>query len=478
VRQERGGTGMSGWLLRLVKVGAAMAVVSGGALAMTTEAQAISSTWSAQKAPLPAGALSKNQYAALNGVACPAGSCTAVGQYNTKSSQEGLIDTRATTTWTPTTAPIPAGGSGQELQDVACSQPGDCLALSYASPVIYAETSGSWSATTLAAPAGGSNLQLYAVGCWSAGCAAAGTYSDSSFAPQWAIATGSGSSWSVATAALPSLPSGYSLDVGAMSCHSSGTCESVGEYSIRPGPGPEDSTSSPVIVTGSSTAGWTATATRLPAGAEKYKYASTYPADTLSSVSCAPTSTSCVAFGGYTDAAFAQEPLIMDGTAPVEGPLPAGSTLSSSSFGGPPRVSCVSGSSCTIVGSYTTSSDAKQGMVITGAGKTWTLSADPVTLPPNASATNPQVQLTGVSCGSVSLCGLIGQYVDSSSNTHAMVLSGSGSTWAAQEAGAPIPNDGQISLADVSCSTHLCIAVGSYQQSSGGNNEGLIEKLG
>jgi hypothetical protein len=459
------------------KAGVALAAILLPLILASVPASATGTTWSAKKLPLPSGAATKDQYASLAAVSCPSGSCVAIGGYDTKNTLQGLIETRTSNEWSGAEAPAIPGGSSGSLDQVACSSTGNCVALGAGSSELLVESGGAWSPVDVAEPSGGSDLQLDVVTCSSSGCAVAGTYYDSSDDSQWTVVTGSGSTWTAAAVTLPTdLPSGYSLEVKAIGCHSDGACESVGDYNLTPGPGPEDSTSEPIIVTGSVADGWTAVASRLPANAEKYKYADSYPEDQLVGVSCAPSGGSCVAVGKYEDTTSAIQGLIMDGMSPIESPVPDDGTFSYPSSG-LTGVYCGSATSCNIVGTYLNSSDSTDGAVISGSGKTWSVTSAPVSLPPNASPSTPAVVLREISCGSASLCAVIGQYTDSSGNTHSMLLSGSASTWAAQEAEAPIPNDGEIYMGGVSCWSHGCVAVGSYQISSDGNTEALAETL-
>ena len=93
-------------------------------------------TWRISAAPQPKGAPGRF-WGYLWVVACPApGSCVAVGQYDTASSQTSLpqIDTLSHGTWTAAIIGLLPAGAGKKSQyasatDVACTPTGDCVAL-------------------------------------------------------------------------------------------------------------------------------------------------------------------------------------------------------------------------------------------------------------------------------------------------------------------------------------------------------------
>ena len=66
-------------------------------------------TWTARRAPLPAGA-NPNPDALVSGMSCPSVTwCTAVGQYSAAGNQYGLILRLSKGKWRATAAPVPAG---------------------------------------------------------------------------------------------------------------------------------------------------------------------------------------------------------------------------------------------------------------------------------------------------------------------------------------------------------------------------------
>lgn len=144
-------------------------------------------------------------------------------------------------------------------------------------------------------------------------------------------------------------------------------------------------------------------------------------------------------------------------------PLPSNAT---SGQGQLQAVSCPSASECIGVGNYTDTSGKADPLLLTWSGGTWTPAEAP--LPPNA-ASNPEnggAHLGAVSCPSVSVCVAVGSYTDSSKNHNldGLLLTWSGGTWTQAEA--PLPAgavDGATNVPDVSCpSVSTCIAVGNH----------------
>jgi hypothetical protein len=156
----------------------------------------------------------------------------------------------------------------------------------------------------------------------------------------------------------------------------------------------------------------------------------------------------------------------------IKAPLPAGAAVSPDSY--LYGVACPSASSCVAAGDYVDPAGTGQGLLLTGHGSSWTATKAP--LPASAGASPSDVTLFGVVCPSAAACVAAGGYYDSAGNQEALLVTGHGTSWTAIEA--PLPTgagaDPDASLSDVTCaSTHLCVAVGSYIDSSG-NSQGLL----
>jgi hypothetical protein len=223
-----------------------------------------------------------------------------------------------------------------------------------------------------------------------------------------------------------------------------------------------------LLLTGSGSS-WTAAKAPLPAGA------AAVPGITLGSVACASGSASCVAVGSYQDASGNSQGVLLTGfgsswTA-IQAPLPSGA-------GANPRVeldsvTCPAASTCIAVGNYADASFSfnRPGLLLTGSGSSWTATQAP--LPGNANS-SPNVFITSVACSSGSLCTAVGTYNDQSGGSlgsqQGLLLTGSGTSWAATEAPLPPPPPGRYDLqfGSVSCpAASACTAAGSRTDDQG-----------
>jgi len=137
--------------------------------------------WSVASVPLPERAKS----AVLNGVACIAGQCTAVGTYTSAAGRRRTLAERwRHGQWTLQSSPNPANASSQPdsgLLAVSCSSSTLCIALGYyAKPVpggSIQTLAEHWNGKrwTIESPPVAPNGQLNAVSCTSSICVAVGT---------------------------------------------------------------------------------------------------------------------------------------------------------------------------------------------------------------------------------------------------------------------------------------------------------------
>ena len=314
--------------------------------------------------------------------------------------------------------------------------------------------SGSWTATEAPLPADGVSGSLSTVSCISAtSCLAAGNYTDSSGDIQGLLLTGSGTSWTPAEAPLPpNAGADPFVELKAVACNSGSSCVAVGSY--------VDSSIDEfgLLLTGSGTS-WTATEAPVPANARLN------PGVVLNGVAC-PTATACVAIGQYIDSSGNEQGLLLTGSGTswtaVEAPLPANAavTVQVAELN---AVACPTATSCITTGYYTpNSSGSFLGLLLTGSGTSWTAVEAP--LPSDASST-PGVGLPAVACASSTSCVATGEYQDSSGDLQGLLLTGSGTSWAATEA--PLPSSAPVShdayLSAVACaSVSECVAAGNY----------------
>ena len=222
-------------------------------------------TWTAQRAPLPAGAIpgkpsSSNLPTGLFLVKCPAvGTCVATGDYIDQSGgTQGLIDTLSGGTWTAQRAPLPGDAAAANpvavVWALACPAPGACLAGGHYNSrngqsrgLIETQSGGTWTPAAAPLPAGAAadqkwNLDqvtgLTAVACAAPGtCMAAGSYTVPDGGVQGVLDTQSGGTWTAAAARLPSdagVAKQYAFFESA-ACPVAGHCVAVGGYKIQNG---------------------------------------------------------------------------------------------------------------------------------------------------------------------------------------------------------------------------------------------------
>jgi hypothetical protein len=355
-------------------------------------------------------------------------------------------------TWTPSEAPMPADAASDPSASpgpVACASALACV-LTYqyttaANTEQWALVTGSgtsWTATEAPLPAAAPPSSwnwIYAAACASAtACVAVGDYLDASGLQHGWLITGSGTSWTATDVPLPQdAGTGQGADLYSVACAS--TCVAVGDYIDSSG------YFQGLILTGSGTS-WTATEAPLPVNGNP----SSSP--TLGSVAC-PSVTTCVAVGDYTDSSGTPQGLILTGSGTswtaTEAPVRAN---------GP--IACASISVCVATGYY---NGQYNGRLLTGSGTSWTATEAPP--PPGGSGSS----VTSVACAPASECAGIGSY-SSPSGRGGLLVTGSGTSWTGTAA--PLPanagTDPQIIEEGVACpSATACVAVGSYLGSSG-----------
>jgi hypothetical protein len=313
--------------------------------------------------------------------------------------------------------------------------------------------SGSDSWTSAEAPLRGGEVtgQLAAVACSSASsCTAAGFSGDTAM-----LVYSSGKGWKAAVVPAPSTVA-KEMQLTALTCPSARSCLAAGQYHSQ-------SRQQGVLLAGHG-ANWTATRAPLPASA------ASHPHVVFTSVAC-PTATACVAVGEYTAASATAEGLIVVGhdtswTA-YKAPLPGDARAKPSAR--LTAVACSSAGRCAAVGSYYDKAGNEQGLMLTGAGSSWTASR--AQLP--ASAVIPGAALSAVACPAASDCVAAGTF---SANQAGMVLTGWGSSWKAVATPLPAGPAAKpgVTFQDLVCSsTTECVAAGSYKAASGGY-QGLL----
>ena len=430
-----------------------------------------SGTWTAAEAPLPGNAAQTNGF---SHVACPSSSCAAVGSYaDSAGNSHIVVDWGSGSSWTPVDAPLPgdaiiSASGGPGIAAEACAAGSSCvLAGDYANSagsqgLLIAGSGTSWTATKAPVPGNAApnpGVSIYSVACPSAAfCVAVGTYTDSTGEQQGLLLTGTGSSWKATQAPLPSnaaaTPGPY---LSSVACESAASCVAVGNYldSSSRGQG--------LLITWSGTS-WAPIESPAPGGA---------PGGAgLQSVGCS--ASACAAAGLYSDGSNAFG-LLVSGSgstwSAAEAPLPAGAAADPSPYF--KSMTCPAASTCVAVGFYSSGSIGNlQGLLLTGMGSSWTAAQAP--LPAGAAS---GAYLYSVACGSTSACVVTGDYADSSSTAHGLLLTGSGSSWTIVSPPVPAnanPANQTEFFYDSACpSATTCVTVGSYTDSSAAD-QGLL----
>jgi hypothetical protein len=442
----------------------------------STRSDGVDDTWTASEVPVPANARPQDQRVWITGTACPAaGTCVAVGYYNTQGDSLGLIDTISDGTSTLTEAPVPAHGNQGDLLNITCSSVAFCVAIgSYGDDLGLIDTlsDGTWKATKAPLPPGtpaGSGVTLSAVTCPADGsCVVVGgaNFSDPDMETIPFIDTLSDGNWTSTEAPLPAgaMSDFYMDGPTAVSCPAVGSCVAVGTYHV-------DDTDNFGLVDIQSDGSWTAQAAPAPLSTAANQYLD------LNSVAC-PAAGWCVATGNYATAAGPGDGVIetlSEGSwTEIQAPIPDGALPATLS-----DLACPAVGSCEVVGSYFQSSGAVVEDLSDGS---WT----------ETSPYGPSV-LTGVACPAVESCVAVG----TGSLGVPEVSTLADGDWASSVAsipsnggpepslGHPVPDWSGAELWSVSCATvNSCAALGQYvipvpgQPSEDNQDESLIETLG
>jgi hypothetical protein len=392
-------------------------------------ADEVNGTWgNAQEVPGLA-ALNAGGIALMNGVSCgSAGNCAAVGSYLGSDGQEAFVADEVDGTWGDATAVpgistlSPNGGSG--ASSVSCSSAGNCtLGGDYSDAsgdfqaFVADEVSGTWGDAqevpgTASLNTGGT-ATLSSVSCASAGtCAAGGYYTDSSGYQQAFVADETDSVWGEAqevpgTAALNT--DGFA-GVSSLSCPSAGNCAAGGEY--------QDGSGFPQVFVADEVGGVWGQAFEVPGTAALNTVGSAY----VFSVSCASAG-NCSAGGDYDQDTNGPPPNSrafvvseVDGT--WGGAIEVPGTATDAAVG---SVSCPSAGNCIAGGSYADSSGAVQTFVISEENGIW---GEAIQIPGTAALNiGGSAGVGAVSCPPTGSCTVGGSYASSSSASQAFVAS-------------------------------------------------------
>jgi hypothetical protein len=338
---------------------------------------------------------------------------------------------------------------GSTLVALSCSSATDCTAVgtfyskSHLNLVPLAErwNGRHWAIQRPPDPAGALETFMTGVACRSASaCIAVGYYDAKSgqlgLAERW-----DGRKWTIQRTPRPSGSVSNALD--GVSCPSPAECIAVGF----------DEQKSGVFRTLAERWNghdWAIQRSANPGGANDTEF---------SSVSC-PAVAACVAVGDYGVSSTSQTMLAESwngrrwSTQPT--PVPAGAM--DSDLAG---ASCSSGSACTAVGEYLSSTDTSLALAERWNGRRW--STQP--------ASNPQGALGGelvaVACHSATTCTAVGDFTNSTGDVESLAERWNGKHWVIQPTAAPPGGGTSGALVAVRCpSAASCIAVGDYDSSS------------
>jgi cytochrome c551/c552 len=436
----------------------------------------------------PANASSSEPKALFDWGACPtAGYCTGVGSYKEENGNgEALAATRINGSWSRAVEialPAGAASSGQEagfgfgVPSVACTEPGDCVAVGHyfkeggsEAAMAASETDGAWGAASeIKLPenaASDPEALLASVACPAAGeCVARGGYTNEDGEREAMVADETDGSWSPASAVeSPADAEGGSGSYsGLVACSATGACVEIGEY--RDG---STKTREAMVVTevGGS---WTrAQQLALPANA------GSKPESVLRSVVCVP-SGPCVAVGSYTNQSGGREALVAEETGGVWGPAsqivapPNVAANPEIGFGFAPfSIACAASGSCVLTAQYTDYSGDREALVAEETSGVWGPASE-IAVPANA-ASDPDTVLYPA-CPASGECALVGAYTDAEGDREALVADGAGGSRgqvsevlpAGDAAGNPETQIGEVQCPVVGS----CVAFGEYTSHAG-----------
>ena len=340
-------------------------------------------TWSPVGVP---DVSSKQHYATLNAVSCPAqGSCVATGWFTSAAGvPTPAIEMLAGGQWESAKPPLPADADTTApaiLINIACPAAGTCVAVGWyftGSGVrdAYVDTvaNGTWKAASVPLPpdaapdksSSTTSTYLASVACPQAGsCVAAGQYLDNSSQTEPFIATLSGGTWTAVKAALPAdaAATGQSAALGAIACPAPGACIAGGHYLVHGG--------QPRYLAETQSGGaWTASALPLPADAAADQKSSEYNATAIGALACASAG-ACVATAGYMTKAKEVLPVIetlSGGTwTAARAPLPTDAAVGSGPANGAYLylATCPAAGHCVAVGNYPAADGTDESLIET-----------------------------------------------------------------------------------------------------------------
>jgi hypothetical protein len=248
--------------------------------------------------------------------------------------------------------------------------------------------------------------------------------------------------------------------VASITCPAATSCVAVGSDATPAGLGG-------FIATGHGSKWGRAFSPRWPPGTIKP------PVGYLTGVTCTGRRT-CVAVGGYTNAAGNGEPMVVAESRGHWGRA-AAIRLPANAVANPDAhltaVSCPRARDCVAVGTYTIKDNQGEALAVAEAKGRWGRATE-VRLP--SVNVEPSADLYSVSCVKPGTCVAVGSYVTGSA-TDALAVAKSGGRWrravglTALPSGAAEGGSASANLNGVSCSASACLAVGQYLDEQGGD---------
>ncbi len=366
---------------------------------------------------------------------------------NSTGTTDGEDHTFTLSRWTIQTTPHPSESEASELSSVSCTSSASCTAVgqSVKTESSYNSLAEHWNGTewaiqTTPQPESASS-KLQGVSCASStACTAVGWYNrtgpNNPFAENW-----NGTTWTIQT---PPAPKAEFSELTSVSCTSSAACTAVGIYGY-----PET-----MFAEHWNGSEWTLESVPAPSGAKQSR---------LYSVSCV-SAEACTGVGAYENSKGVYGVLAEHWNgkewSQQEMPNPTGTTLSYLR-----GLSCTSGSACTAVGAYESSSVAESPLAERWNGTAWTAQT-----PPTPAGTLGPSYMLAVSCYSATLCVAGGSDYVTPPGMHqksvALAEYWNGAEWLVQ---APLnPGIGGLNtVAGVACEAatpETCIGVGNYYE--------------
>jgi hypothetical protein len=339
------------------------------------------------------------------------------------------------------------------------------LPLSVPAATAAAAPAARWHVTGLASAPGSSGGILAAVACTGgARCVAGGSYYvKTAFSQDAMIVAESSGKWGSERALR--LPAGALAEdqratIASVSCPAATSCVAVGSDATKAGLGG-------FMATGHGSKWGRAFSPAWPKGTIEP------PVGYLTGVSCTSRGT-CVAVGGYTNAAGNGEPMVVAESRGHWGRavairLPANAVANPNAH--LTAVSCPAAGDCVAVGIYTIKDNQGEALAATEVKGRWKRASE-ILLPPVT--VEPFAVLYSVSCAKPGACVAVGSYVTGSA-TDALAVAESGGRWrrgvglTALPSGAVQGGSASADLNGVSCSASECLAVGDYLDEQGGD---------